>query len=50
MLGDQIIEPTVYKAGTNNITLDVTGVANGVYLVKIQSAAGTAIKQLTVSH
>lgn len=50
MLGEQVIEPTVYKAGTNNITLDVAGVANGVYLVKIQSTAGTAIKQLTVSH
>jgi len=50
VLGAQVIEPVTYKAGTTNMVIDVTSVANGVYFVKVQGNNTTAIKQLTVSH
>ncbi|HLP53246.1 MAG TPA: T9SS type A sorting domain-containing protein [Chitinophagales bacterium] len=50
MLGEVVVNPTTYKAGTTNMTFDVSNVANGVYLVKIQNDKSTAIKQLTVNH
>ncbi len=49
ILGETIINPTTYKAGTTNIQLDLTSVSNGLYLVKIQSDKGATVKQLTVS-
>jgi PKD repeat protein len=50
ILGEQVINPVTYKAGTTNMIIDVTSVSNGVYFVKIQGNNTTAIKQLTVSH
>ncbi len=50
ILGDQVIATSDYKAGTTNVELNAVTLADGVYLVKIQSNQGSAVKRLTVSH
>lgn len=50
LLGEVVKEPATYKAGTMQMEINLQDVANGLYLVKIQSRNGTAVKQLTVNH
>jgi PKD repeat protein len=50
ILGEVVKEPTFYKAGTTQMEINMQNVVNGLYLVKIQSPNGTAVKQLTVNH
>ena len=50
ILGETIVTPTTYKAGTTNIQLDLSSFASGVYLVKIQSEKASVIKHLTITH
>ena len=50
ILGDQVIATANYQAGTTSVALNTATLADGVYLVKIQSNQGTAVKRLTVSH
>jgi hypothetical protein len=50
VLGESVIAPTNYKAGTSNIEMDLSNVSSGVYLVKIQSNQGNVVKQVTVTH
>ncbi len=50
VLGETIVPAANYKAGTTNVELNLSGVANGLYMVKIQSANGTAVKPLTIQH
>jgi PKD repeat protein len=48
MLGETILAPARYLAGTTNIELNLTGVSNGLYMVKVQSNKGTAVKHLNI--
>lgn len=50
VLGAAVVNPTIYKAGTTNIQLDLSNVASGVYLVKVQNDNGSTVKHLTISH
>lgn len=50
ILGEVVKEPTFYKAGTTQMEINMSNVLNGLYLVKIASQNGTAVKQLTVNH
>ncbi len=50
VLGATVVNPTTYKAGTTNIQLDLSNVASGVYLVKVQNDNGSTVKHLTISH
>jgi PKD repeat protein len=50
ILGEVVKEPTFYKAGTTQMEIIMSNVLNGLYLVKIASQNGTAVKQLTVNH
>ena len=50
VLGAQVMATSDYKSGTSNVELNAATLADGVYLVKIQSNQGSAVKRLTVSH
>jgi PKD repeat protein len=50
ILGDQVIATSDYKAGTTNVEFNTGTLADGVYLVKINSNQGSAVKRLVVSH
>lgn len=50
LLGEQVTTPATYKAGTTNMEISTTNVANGLYLVKIQTATSTATKTISVNH
>jgi len=50
ILGEVVKEPVFYKAGTTTMEVNMQNALNGLYLVKIQSQNGTAVKQLTVNH
>lgn len=50
IIGEQVITTGDYKAGTANVELNAGNLADGVYLVKIQSGNGSAVKRLVVSH
>ncbi|MFN8299628.1 MAG: T9SS type A sorting domain-containing protein [Chitinophagales bacterium] len=50
LIGETIVAPSFYKAGTSNVQLNLSGVANGVYMVKVQTAGGAVTKQLTIQH
>lgn len=50
VLGEEVMPATFYKAGTTNAELNLQSVSNGLYLVKIQSNNGTAVKHLTIQH
>jgi PKD repeat protein len=50
VLGELVMNPVKYKAGTTNIEMDLASVASGVYLVKIQTEQGSVVKHLTISH
>lgn len=49
LLGEEVVSPAFYKAGTTNMQVDLSGVSNGLYLVKVQSINGTAVKQISVN-
>ncbi len=49
LLGEMLVQPTVYKAGTTNIELNLSGAASGLYYVKVQSTQGISIKSLTLT-
>jgi PKD repeat protein len=49
VLGEVAAAPSFYKAGTTNIQLNLSGVSNGLYLVKVQGNEGTAVKTLTIN-
>jgi len=48
-IGDMLVQPTVYKAGNNNIELNLSGAASGIYFVKVQSTQGVSVKSLTLN-
>lgn len=50
VLGETVVAPSNYKAGTTRIEMDLSSVSSGLYLVKIQSNRGSAVKHLTVTH
>ncbi len=50
VLGELVKEPVTYGVGTAKMELNMSDVTNGLYLVKIQSIKGTAVKPLTISH
>lgn len=50
ILGETVVSPMNYRAGTTNIQLDLSSVANGVYLVKIKTDKASTVKQLTINH
>jgi hypothetical protein len=50
VLGGEVMAASEYKTGTTNVQLSVGSFADGVYLVKIQSNQGSAVKRLVVSH
>lgn len=50
VLGEAVIAPTKYKAGNTMIELNLSDVSSGLYLVKLQSDKGTAVKHLTINH
>jgi len=49
-LGAIVLTPSTYAAGTTNIELNTSALANGIYFVKIGSDKGSAVKQLSVQH
>jgi hypothetical protein len=50
ILGEAVLPTTFFKAGTTNMELNMLSASNGLYLVKIQSDNGTAVKHLTIQH
>ena len=50
VLGEEVMPVSEYKAGTTNVDMNVSALSSGVYLVKVQSNQGSAVKRLTVSH
>ena len=50
VLGEEVIPVREYKAGTTNVQFNASALADGVYLVKIQSNIGSTVKRLTVAH
>ncbi|MBL0310250.1 MAG: T9SS type A sorting domain-containing protein [Bacteroidetes bacterium] len=50
ILGETVSAPARYKAGITNVDMNLSSVANGIYLVKITNDKGTAVRQITVSH
>jgi len=50
ILGETVVNPVTYKAGTTNMQFDLSSAANGVYLVKIQSKNESTVKHLTITH
>lgn len=50
ILGETVSAPTRHKAGTTNVDMNLSSVANGIYLVKITGEQSTTIRQITVSH
>ncbi len=50
ILGETVLNPVTYKAGTTNMQLDLSSAANGLYLVKVQSDKGATVKHLTINH
>ncbi len=50
ILGEAVVNPVTYRAGTTNMQLDLSAVANGVYLVKVQSEKASTVKHLTINH
>lgn len=50
VLGETVLTTPKYKAGVAQVELNLSNAASGLYIVKVQSSNGTAIKQLTVSH
>jgi len=50
LLGETMVGPVKYKAGTTSMQLDLSNVASGVYMVKIQSDKASIVKHLTISH
>ena len=50
VLGEEVLPVSEYKAGTTNVQLSLGSFADGVYMVKVQSKQGSAVKRLVVSH
>ncbi|MFI4963526.1 MAG: T9SS type A sorting domain-containing protein, partial [Legionellales bacterium] len=50
LLGEPVTTPAVYKAGTTNVELNMSSVASGMYMIKIQSSLGTAVKQVVIAN
>jgi PKD repeat protein len=50
VLGETVVAPARYKAGTARVELELGSLTNGVYLVKVQSNQGTAVKPLTLTR
>ncbi len=50
VLGELVTAPAEYKAGTTNVKMDLASLSNGIYIIKIQSSEGTAIKNLVLTH
>jgi len=50
VLGETVVNPVKYRAGTTTMNLDLSAQPNGLYLVKIQSDNASAVKHLTISH
>ena len=50
VLGETVVSSSKYKAGTTNVELNLTNAPSGLYLVKIQSNEGTAVKHLTIDQ
>lgn len=50
VLGAQVIAASEYKSGTTNLQLNAGSLADGIYMIKIQSNQGSAVKRLTVAH
>ncbi len=50
ILGETVVTPANYKAGTSRIEMDLSDVSSGVYLVKIQNNQSSVVKHLTVTH
>ena len=49
-LGEAVIAPSTFKAGTTHVEMDMSALASGIYLVKIQSSNASVVKQLTVTQ
>ncbi len=50
VLGEIVLAPAKYSAGTSRVEMNLSAVSNGVYLVKIQTARETMVKQLTLAR
>ncbi len=50
VIGEEVIGANEFKAGTTNVQLNAANLADGVYMVKLQSNQGSAVKRLVVSH
>ncbi len=50
ILGETVFTTSKMKAGVAQVELNLSHVASGLYMVKIQSSNATAVKQLTVNH
>lgn len=49
-IGETVMSSSKYKAGTTNVELNLANAASGLYLVKIQTNEGTAVKHLTIEQ
>ncbi|HWB62809.1 MAG TPA: T9SS type A sorting domain-containing protein [Chitinophagales bacterium] len=50
VLGQEVIGANNYHAGTTNVSLDLSSFNAGAYFVKIQSNAGTVVKNIVLTH
>lgn len=50
LLGEEVTAPLTYKAGTTNMEISTANVANGLYVVRIQTAKSAAVKTISVNH
>ncbi len=50
ILGETVVSPVKYKAGTTNMEIDLSSASSGVYMVKIQSEKASTVKHLTITH
>lgn len=46
MLGNAVMAPAAHKAGTSNTQIDLSLLANGTYMIKVQTGTQMAVKRL----
>jgi hypothetical protein len=50
ILGETVVSPAKYRAGTTNMQIDLSNAPSGVYMVKIQNDKESTVKHLTITH